>query len=345
MSAASGGEKEYEPTQKRLDEAFDRGNFPKSTDFLGSISIILMGVFSYFNGDLVSTSLSRLLLLYRSPENLGGYSPYYLTYDVIITSFVIMAVSFVFISISALILSRFRLSLLKLIPKVERLSWVGGFKNKFGFRSIKNGFGMISKLLVVATFVYLSLPKIYEILCIQCLGDYHLNLLGLLAYLVILMFIYFIVGVLDYFLRAIFWRSELRMSREEFIKEQRDQEGDAALKSQRRRLAIDMLGAGGSVTAVVKADVVIVNPTHYAVAISWQRDSSSPPTVLAKGVDQMALLMRDQALKNNIPQYRDPIAARSIYSTVKVGKPIERRHYRAVASAIRFSSMMRKSPK
>lgn len=345
MSTASDGEKEYEPTQKRLDEAFDRGNFPKSTDLIGSISILLMGGSIFLSRDIISTSFSYLLLVYGSAEVRGALSVYRFVYDVMIVSFGSVVMPFIFAFISALFLCRFRLSLSKLMPKMDRLSWMNGFKNKFGFRSLKNGFGMILKLLIVIVFVYVSLPEMYELLCIQCLGDEYSNLFGLIFFISILMLVYLFVGVLDYFFRAVLWRNELRMSRLELTKEQKDHEGDAMLKSQRRRLAIDILSAGGSVAEVAKSDVVIVNPSHYAVAISWQKDSNSPPIVVAKGVDHMAFLMREQAVKNNIPQYRDPLAARSIYSTVKAGKPIERRHYRAVASAIRFSSMMKKSPR
>lgn len=341
MSESPEGEKEYEPTQKRLDEAFDRGNFPKSTDLLGAISITLTALFIFYNSGSISNSINQLLLLHDRFDNGSAYSVYYLIQNIITLSLIAMAIPFVFLACSSLLLCRFRTPLSKLTPKMNRLSLISGFKSKFGIRSFKNALGMIAKLTIIALLLPLPLSRFHEIICIQCASDYSKIFFGLISFLATLTIAYLILGVLDHFLRSVWWRNNLKMSRFDFSKEQKDQEGDALLKNQRRRLAINMLGAGGSVVAVTKANVLIVNPTHYAVAVSWHRNSDSPPTVVAKGTDQMALLMREHALRHKVPQYRDPITARSIYSTIKVGKPIERYHYRAVASAIRFASAMK----
>jgi flagellar biosynthetic protein FlhB len=85
-----------------------------------------------------------------------------------------------------------------------------------------------------------------------------------------------------------------------------------------------------------------VNPTHYAVALKWQRGDRSAPICLAKGVDEVAARIRERAAAAGIPIHRDPATARAIHATVEVGRPIRPEHFKAVAAAIRFAEAMRR---
>ena len=96
---------------------------------------------------------------------------------------------------------------------------------------------------------------------------------------------------------------------------------------------------------VAKADVIVVNPTHYAVALQWKRGDKSAPICLAKGVDDKATRIREKAAEAGIPIHRDPPTARAIYGSVEVGQPIQHEHFKAVAAAIRFAEAMRKKAK
>ena len=94
--------------------------------------------------------------------------------------------------------------------------------------------------------------------------------------------------------------------------------------------------------AVPQADVVIVNPTHYAVALSWSRLPGSAPVCVAKGVDHVARAIRETAVAAGVPVRHDPPTARSLYATTDIGEEITPDHYRAVAAAIRFAEAMRR---
>ena len=93
---------------------------------------------------------------------------------------------------------------------------------------------------------------------------------------------------------------------------------------------------------VEKADVVIVNPTHYAVALEWKRGSGRAPVCLAKGVDEVARRIRERAGEHKVPIWSDPPAARAIHATVEIGEEIRTEHFAPVAAAIRFAEAMRK---
>lgn len=92
---------------------------------------------------------------------------------------------------------------------------------------------------------------------------------------------------------------------------------------------------------VATANVVIINPTHFAVALRWTKGGRTAPVVVAKGVDEVARRIREAAEAHGVPLHSDPPTARLLHATVDIGKPVERNHYRAVAAAIRFADTMR----
>ena len=96
---------------------------------------------------------------------------------------------------------------------------------------------------------------------------------------------------------------------------------------------------------VAKADVVIVNPTHYAVALKWDRRARRAPVCVAKGVDEIAARIRERAAAAGVPIHRDPPTARALYASVDLGCEIRPDQYRAVAAAVRFAEAMRKRAK
>ena len=116
------------------------------------------------------------------------------------------------------------------------------------------------------------------------------------------------------------------------------------LKQQRRQkgIAIAMIQM---LADVPTADVIVVNPTHYAVALKWSRESAGAPICVAKGVDEIAARIRDLATENMVPIHSDPPTARTLFATVKVGDEISPEHYGAVAAAIRFAESVAQKAK
>ena len=113
------------------------------------------------------------------------------------------------------------------------------------------------------------------------------------------------------------------------------------MKQQRRQKGME-IAASQMMAEVPKADVVIVNPTHYAVALAWSRDPGSAPVCVAKGVDHMARTIRELAHEHGVPVHSDPPAARALHVGTEIGAEIDPAQYRAVAAAIRFADTMRR---
>jgi flagellar biosynthetic protein FlhB len=111
---------------------------------------------------------------------------------------------------------------------------------------------------------------------------------------------------------------------------------------QSRREKARLIASRRMMEQVPGADVIIVNPTHFAVALRWSRQPGSAPECVAKGVDEIARRIREIAQENGIPIHSDPPTARALFASVDIGQEIAPEHYRAVAAAIRFADALRK---
>lgn len=136
------------------------------------------------------------------------------------------------------------------------------------------------------------------------------------------------------------FRRRNRMSMKEMKDEMKDSEGDPHMKSARRQKSMEIV-MSSMLADVEKADVVIVNPTHYAVALEWKRGSGRAPVCVAKGVDAVALRIRERAREHAVPIWSDPPSARALHATVGIGAEIDPDHFAAVAAAIRFAETIR----
>jgi flagellar biosynthetic protein FlhB len=163
----------------------------------------------------------------------------------------------------------------------------------------------------------------------------------LMDFLFLILLIAVVIGAGDYFWQINLHSFRNRMSRKELMDEMKDSEGDPMVKHQRRQRGQEIAN-NRMLQDVARADVIIVNPTHYAVALKWQRSDRTAPICLAKGVDEIATRIREKAAESGVPMHSDPTTARALHATVEIGAPIRPEHYRAVAAAIRFSEAMRK---
>jgi flagellar biosynthetic protein FlhB len=132
------------------------------------------------------------------------------------------------------------------------------------------------------------------------------------------------------------------MSRKELTDESKNSEGDPAMKQQRRQKGI-AIAMNQMMNDVPEADVIIVNPTHYAVALKWNRMGGGAPECVAKGVDLVAAQIREIAQENGVPVHSDPPTARALYATVEIGDQIPDVQFKPVAAAIRFADRIRKA--
>ena len=135
-----------------------------------------------------------------------------------------------------------------------------------------------------------------------------------------------------------------RTTREEAKKEVKENEGDPEIKGKRRDKS-RAIAQNRMMQDVPNADVILVNPTHYAVALRWDRTQNQAPICVAKGTDELATKIREIAVLSGVPLRHDPPTARAVWSSVEVGEEIKREHYSAIAAAFYFADKMRSKSK
>jgi flagellar biosynthetic protein FlhB len=150
-----------------------------------------------------------------------------------------------------------------------------------------------------------------------------------------------VIGGIDYMWQYQEHLRKNRMSHKEMMDEFKQNEGDPHMKQQRRQKGYE-IAMNQMLADVPEADVVIVNPTHYAVALKWSRLPGEAPVCVAKGVDEIAARIREAAAEAGVPIHRNPPTARALHASVDIGHEILPDQYQAVAAAIRFAEMMRK---
>jgi flagellar biosynthetic protein FlhB len=349
------GEKVFDPTPQRLAEARRKGDIPRSTDVTAAASYLaLLAVCGTAGGYALVQAGSVLMIFIAQPDRLmgallgpGGPG---LSGAILLEALAALAPVFL-VPIGAVLVSLFAQQAItfsgeKLEPKLSRLSLVANAKKKFGAAGLVEFGKGAAKLALVATALSLYLARDLDRMIgaataeAAVLGGMMMESLGVL--LTITTVIAVSVALLDVVWQQFEHRRRLRMSYQDLREESKQSEGDPYMKAQRRGRA-EAIATNRMLLDVPKADVVIVNPIHVAVALRWSRAKGSAPVCVAKGEDALALKIREIAATAGVPLHDDPPTARALHATVAIGREIAPEQYRAVAAAIRFSERMRKA--
>ncbi|MEH6478421.1 MAG: flagellar type III secretion system protein FlhB, partial [Sneathiella sp.] len=236
----------------------------------------------------------------------------------------------------------------KLEPKISRISILSNAKNKFGRSGLFEFAKSFTKLCIFSVclglFINARLPEMISAL--QTNPQITVSLLSeiCLTFLLVIVIVSGVIGAID----AVWQHQEHlrknRMSRKEITDETKNAEGDPHMKQARRQRALS-ISQNQMMQEVPTADVIIVNPTHFAVALKWSRLPGEAPVCVAKGVDEIAATIREIANENAIPIHSDPPTARALHATTDIGSQIAPEHFSAVAAAIRFAEAMRQRAK
>lgn len=348
------GDKSFEPTQKKLADARKKGDVARSTDLNTTamyLGFILAGL-AFGRESFETLALALSALVGRSGEMAallfdGRGAPLMepMIRDLIagLAPFVVVPMALVLASVLAQ--RSFVVAGEKLKPKISRISVLENAKNKFGSRGLFEFVKSAVKLGVISWVLYIYLSGRFEEIVSGVLMPAKLSIVKMTQYamefLAIVFVIALVIGAVDYLWQVAEHRKKQMMSHKELRDEAKETEGEPYLKQARRSKA-EQIALNSMLSDVPKADVVIVNPTHYAVALKWSREARSAPECVAKGVDEIALRIRAVAQDSAVPIHSDPPTARALFATVEIGEEITPEHYKAVAAAIRFSDAMRR---
>jgi flagellar biosynthetic protein FlhB len=341
-----------DPTQKRLDQALERGDVAKSQE-INTWFMIAGGtlVVSTFSGSVGSGLLTpmRSLLANSGTIKTDGGNLLTLMQQIEVAVLAAVGVPLLMLVLAAIagnmLQHRLVWSAESLIPKFSKLSPAAGFKRIFGKQAAANFLKGIGKLVALgAVMTAILWPERYRMeamvhldpaAMMSAITGMTVHLLGAVVAALA------IIAIGDYFFQYRSWFQRQKMSLQEIKEEFKQSEGDPHIKGKIRQLR-QQRSKKRMMAAVPKASVIITNPTHYSVALQYDRGMAAPVCV-AKGVDQIAFKIREVAKAHDIPIVENVSLARALYATVEIDEEIPVEHYHAVAEIIGYVMGLRRN--
>jgi flagellar biosynthetic protein FlhB len=338
-------DKSEDPTQKRLDDALQRGDVAKSQEVntwfvVAAATLILMSFSASMSKDLTATMRGLLANSYQIRVDGRGFL--LVVQKIGAEVIAAVAIPLLLLALAAIggnmIQHRLVWSGESLKPKFSKISPMAGFKRLFSKQALANFVKGLIKLAVLgAVMTALLWPERRRLDALVTLDPIAilpftltlaLQLMG--AVVAILAFI----AAADYLFQYRQWHERQKMSMRELKDEFKQTEGDPHVKGKIRQLRESRMRKR-MMAAVPEATVVITNPTHFAVALKYDRGMNAPVCV-AKGADLIALRIREVATKHNIPIVENPPLARALHGTAEIDREIPAEHYQAVAEVIGY---------
>ena len=353
MAEQEGQEKTEVPTEKKRRESREEGQvaFSKelsSAALLAGIVLTLVAT-SPIILDAMRQLMSQIFRDLAQSEELSIDSIFTLSGEIlsiILPAFAPFAAVIIFAGIFASVLQVGVMITFKAIsPKFNKISPLTGLKRLFSSQSLADFLKSMAKLIIVGFVGYLTyIDKITELNGLsvstpESILIYNFTVVAEVAGKIVLALV--AIAIFDYFYQRWHHEQQLMMTKQEVKDETKQTEGDPQLKARIRQIQREMSNAR-MMQEVPKADAVIVNPTHFSVAILYERDVMTAPEVIAKGADHLALRMRTVARENNVPILERPELARDLYANVEIGDDIPERFYKAIAEILAFVYRLRK---
>lgn len=344
-----GGDKTEKATPKKLDDARKEGRVARSSDLINGFMLLLMFfVLKLFGGIMAGLFLDSFVKYYnkasdismevfdvRQAVNLSNE----IVLDIVIASLPVLIGSFVVALVGNIVQVGWKVTGKPLKPKLDRLNPIGGLKRMFSQEKVVELIKSILKVLAIALVAYNEVKDRWKF--ILNLYDFEfmqavLNIFDIVLDVGIkISLIFVVIGLADFGYQKWKHLHDLRMSKQEVKDEMKQSEGDPQIKGQirqkmregaRRRMMQDL----------PKADVVITNPTHFAVAVKYDKETAEAPYVLAKGADYVAANIKEIAKQNNIEIVENKPLARMLYYNVEIGDQIPPELYQMVAEVLAY---------
>lgn len=347
-----GGEKTEEPTSKKLEDARNEGQVAKSKEVTSAFEMLAAFLMIRFLVEYIGTVfVGNIYNLYSQiPEYAKLYDGHVQTETFrmifvasltrilqIIAPFLI--VGFLVAFITNLLQVKWKITGKPLQPKFNKLNPVSGFKRIFSKNSLMELVKSVLKLTLIGYVVYdylkKNMPPIYQLYDISLnQGIAQIGMLVINLGIRIALF-YMLIAALDFAYQKIKFKNDMKMTKQEVKDEYKNQEGDPQIKGKQRQRMMEA-SRRRMMQQLPEADVVITNPTHFAVAIKYEPEVYDAPYVVAKGADYLAQKIKDVAKENHIEIVENKPLARMLYANVDVGSVVPPELYQAVAEVLAF---------
>ena len=339
-------DKTEEPTAKRLEKAREEGQFLRSQDTSIAVLLISVAIVLYLFGGTAGEAFIELFSqafkfdrsVTKNPFVIAGTLPKLFIQSILFIS-PILVMTVVLSIITAYVTGGIGFSAKAFFPKASKLNPITGLGRMFGIKSVVELSKSFAKLILIALVIISLLYTLYErvfflnMLPIKVAIASGLEILiwGVLLVTMTLL----IIAAIDLPYQIVSFNNKLKMSRQEIKDEYKESEGrpevKAKIRERQRAVAMNQMMA-----SIADADVIVTNPSHFAVALAYEPGSSQAPIVLAKGADILATSIREKAGETQVPIFESPYLARAIYFTTEINREIPVPLYRAVAEVIAY---------
>jgi flagellar biosynthetic protein FlhB len=352
MAGGQDADKTEEPTQKKLDEAHEKGEVAKSNEVRHFFVLMAVTLAITISGSRVMTGFREMFrdVLEKSYSyRTEGGQILSLSRQLVQESASLLLLPALILMAGAVAGSMIQhkpvLSLDRIKPKLDKISPMAGLKRMFSAQNVVEFVKTLLKFVVVGFVVFFLVwparDRLTDIISYRMddVADLMISLTkrmltGVVAVIAI-------IAIIDYVFQLLNFRSKLKMSKQEIKDEYKQTEGDPYIKGRLRQIRMER-SRRRMMAAVPKADVIVTNPTHYAIALKYEPTEMAAPVVLAKGIDTIAAKIREIAGENKIPLVENPPLARALYATVEIDQEVPPEHYRAVAEVISFIMKLKK---
>jgi flagellar biosynthesis protein FlhB len=339
--------KTEDPTQKKLDEAHKQGNFVMTKEVANWLMVAAMLI--VLTSVLPGTAKGMILRLNYYFENLDEFTMDRAGVGALLFRVMLDAMWALWLPILLFVIAGvmstigqtgFHVSWELIAPKFGKLNPITGLANMFklanqGVELLKS----VAKLAVVGVVAYMALQPMFAGIENYIGIDIAalINHIDALAYrlLVGVLVVLTLLAAGDFFWQKTQFDKNMKMTKQEVKDEHKQSEGDPQVKGRIRQIRFER-ARKRMMAAVPSADVVVTNPTHFAVALKYDPSQMGAPLVLAKGVDQVAFKIREVAEANKVPVIENPPLARALYAACDVDEEVPSEHYRAVAEVITY---------
>ncbi|MHC5065523.1 MAG: flagellar biosynthesis protein FlhB [Planctomycetota bacterium] len=350
--------KTEKPTPTRLSEAGNKGNVPLSREFVTAGTLLIMTIILMSTGHWLTDALKRCLefglqvdpekhpIMGMAPPSEGGQidlvfaqQQFLLSYGGILWPFLwIVGIALIATMLTGYGQIGFKLRTEALKVRIEKLNPVNNLNRLFSFSSVFRTIVSALKLAVLGGVLYTVLQGRMPIFAQMYENESFAESVAMIVDTAFLILIWIAVIVLLISLADLAWQrfdyiKNNMMTKHEVEDERKRSEGDPAVKARLRSAALQIMRQR-MMESIPKADVIITNPTHFSVALRYDRTKDPAPRVVAKGLDDLAMKIREIAKENDVPLMEDPPLARALYRAVKVDQEIPEKFYKAVATVL-----------
>ncbi len=347
-----GGERTEPATQKKLNDARKEGQVAKSREITNCLSILaLFLLLKLWVGSMGSQMMEVFPSIYNLiPQvvtfwhgNLPQAESYVLFRTMLLSVLRIIApillIGFIIAFVTNFVQVKWKPTFKPLRPKFSKLNPIKGFKKLFSVHSLVELVKAAAKILLIVYVCYGFVKDKWAIL----LNLYDVSLMQALLLTAVtvtdlgirIASVYAIIAALDFIYQKVKFKNDMKMSKQEIKEEFKQQEGDPAIKSKIRQKMMEV-SRRRMMQSLPQADVVITNPTHYAVAVKYDPQVADAPVVIAKGEGYLAVKIKEVAKENKIEIVENKPLARMLYANVDVGQMVPPELYQAVAEVLAF---------